>query len=61
MSNINRMRAWSTAERGTQSQDNPLAEHWWKEWGATGKLLPGALPYRDNEVIGLKVFDPTAR
>jgi hypothetical protein len=55
------MRAWSTAERGTQSQDNPLAEHWWKEWGATGKLLPGALPYRANEVIGLKVFDPTAR
>jgi hypothetical protein len=28
-----------------------FAEHWWKEWGATGKLLPGALPYRDNEVM----------
>ena len=28
-----------------------FAEHWWKEWGATGKLLPGALPYRDNEAM----------
>jgi len=28
-----------------------FAEHWWKEWGAKGKLLPGALPYRDNEVM----------
>lgn len=28
-----------------------FAEHWWKKWGATGKLLPGALPYRDNEVM----------
>lgn len=28
-----------------------FAEHWWKEWGATGKILPGTLPYRDNEVM----------
>ncbi len=28
-----------------------FAEHWWKHWGATGKLLPGALPYRPNEVM----------
>jgi nucleoside-diphosphate-sugar epimerase len=28
-----------------------FAEHWWKEWGATGKLLPGAIPCRPNEVM----------
>ena len=28
-----------------------FAEHWWQIWGATGKLLPGALPYRSNEVM----------
>ncbi|MEI8283803.1 MAG: hypothetical protein WCG52_02325, partial [bacterium] len=28
-----------------------FAEHWWKKWDAKGKLLPGALPYRDNEVM----------
>ena len=28
-----------------------FAEHWWEKWGATGKLIPGALPYRDNEVM----------
>jgi len=28
-----------------------FAEHWWKKRGATGKLLPSALPYRDSEVM----------
>jgi nucleoside-diphosphate-sugar epimerase len=28
-----------------------FAEHWWKEWKATGQLLPGLLPYRQGEVI----------
>lgn len=28
-----------------------FAEHWWREWGATGRLLPGAIPYRPGEVM----------
>lgn len=28
-----------------------FSEFWWKKWKAKGKLLPGALPYRDNEVM----------
>lgn len=28
-----------------------FAEYWWREWQAKGRLLPGALPYRDNEVM----------
>lgn len=28
-----------------------FAQYWWKRWGAKGKLLPGAIPYRDNEVM----------
>jgi nucleoside-diphosphate-sugar epimerase len=28
-----------------------FAEHWWHHWHATGKLIPGALPYRENEVM----------
>lgn len=28
-----------------------FAEHWWDKWEAKGKLLPGALPYRPNEVM----------
>lgn len=28
-----------------------FAEQWWREWKATGRLLPGALPYRDGEVM----------
>jgi nucleoside-diphosphate-sugar epimerase len=28
-----------------------FAEHWWREFGATGKLLVGALPYRGDEVM----------
>jgi UDP-glucose 4-epimerase len=28
-----------------------FADHWWREFGARGKLLIGALPYRDGEVM----------
>jgi nucleoside-diphosphate-sugar epimerase len=28
-----------------------FAERWWREWGARGRLLPGALPYRKGEVM----------
>lgn len=28
-----------------------FAESWWKQWGATGRLLPGAVTYRPNEVM----------
>jgi nucleoside-diphosphate-sugar epimerase len=28
-----------------------FAEHWWRKWGATGRLLPGAIPYRSGEVM----------
>jgi len=28
-----------------------FVEHWWNQWEATGKLLPGTLPYRPNEVM----------
>jgi nucleoside-diphosphate-sugar epimerase len=28
-----------------------FAEYWWKEWGATGHLLLGAIPYREGEVM----------
>ena len=28
-----------------------FAEFWWNEWGATGELQFGKLPYRDNEVM----------
>jgi nucleoside-diphosphate-sugar epimerase len=30
-----------------------FAEHWWAHWGATGKLIPGAVPYRQNELMRL--------
>lgn len=30
-----------------------FAEYWWKHWGATGKLLPSAVPYRTNELMRL--------
>ena len=30
-----------------------FAEHWWAHWGATGKILPGAVPYRKNEIMRL--------
>jgi UDP-glucose 4-epimerase len=28
-----------------------FVQYWWKEWNASGQLMPGALPYRDNEVM----------
>jgi nucleoside-diphosphate-sugar epimerase len=28
-----------------------FAEHCWRTWGAKGKLRPGAIPYRDGEVM----------
>jgi nucleoside-diphosphate-sugar epimerase len=28
-----------------------FARHWWETWQATGRLLPGAVPYRDGEVM----------
>lgn len=28
-----------------------FAEVWWKKWNAKGRLLIGALPYRDNEIM----------
>lgn len=28
-----------------------FAEHWWRQWEARGRLLPGALPYRATEMM----------
>ncbi len=28
-----------------------FAQHWWRHWGGTGKLIVGAMPYRHNEVM----------
>jgi nucleoside-diphosphate-sugar epimerase len=28
-----------------------FAEDWWRRWNAKGKLLEGAIPYRNNEVM----------
>jgi UDP-glucose 4-epimerase len=28
-----------------------FAEHWWRVWGAKGRLLPGVVPYRANEIM----------
>ncbi|MEX8499219.1 NAD-dependent epimerase/dehydratase family protein [Leptothrix ochracea] len=30
-----------------------FAQHWWAHWGATGKILPGAMPYRKHEIMRL--------
>lgn len=30
-----------------------FSEFWWKKWGAKGKLLPGRIPYRENEIMKL--------
>jgi len=30
-----------------------FAEYWWKKWNATGKLLPGSIPYREGEVMNV--------
>ena len=38
---------------GTGKPQTVLAfsQYWWQHWAAKGKLLPGALPYRENEVM----------
>lgn len=28
-----------------------FAQHWWRHWGGTGRLVVGAVPYRHNEVM----------
>jgi nucleoside-diphosphate-sugar epimerase len=28
-----------------------FARYWWRRWDAKGALLPGALPYRENEIM----------
>ncbi len=28
-----------------------FARHWWKRWNASGQILFGALPYRQNEIM----------
>jgi nucleoside-diphosphate-sugar epimerase len=28
-----------------------FSEHWWQHWRACGRLLPGRVPYRPNEVM----------
>lgn len=30
-----------------------FAKHWWAAWRATGKLIPGAVSYRHNEIMRL--------
>lgn len=30
-----------------------FAQHWWREWQATGRLLPGSRPYRADELMAL--------
>ena len=30
-----------------------FSEYWWEKFHATGKLLPGAIPYRENEIMSL--------
>lgn len=30
-----------------------FSEYWWKKWGATGRLIPGAVPYRNREIMKL--------
>jgi len=34
-----------------------FAQDWWQRWGATGKLVPGALPYRPSEIMSLASRD----
>ena len=30
-----------------------FSETWWRHWGATGRLIPGAVGYRPNEIMSL--------
>ena len=34
-----------------------FSAHWWREWNATGRLLPGAVDYRPNEIMSLASRD----
>jgi nucleoside-diphosphate-sugar epimerase len=36
---------------GEQQTLRAFAEHWWDKWEAKGKLIFGAIPYRENEVM----------
>lgn len=36
---------------GKPQSTREFAAHWWRNWGARGQLLPGAVPYRPNEVM----------
>lgn len=38
---------------GTSQTLLAFATTWWRHWGATGKLLPGKVPYRKNELFRL--------
>jgi nucleoside-diphosphate-sugar epimerase len=38
-----------------------FAEQWWQIWRAAGHLLPGAVPYRDGEVMSLTPAPGTVR
>jgi UDP-glucose 4-epimerase len=36
---------------GNPQSIRKFCEHWWEKWHAKGRLLIGALPYRDGEVM----------
>jgi len=38
-----------------------FAQEWWARWGATGRLLPGAVAYRPNEIMSLASRPPRGR
>jgi nucleoside-diphosphate-sugar epimerase len=38
---------------GSEQSLLEFSREWWKRWGATGQLLPGAVPYRKNEIMRL--------
>lgn len=43
--------SWSNLGLGKPQTVLEFAQNIWKEQGAKGQLLPGALPYRDGEVM----------
>lgn len=36
---------------GKEQTVREFAEHWWKEWKGSGRLIFGALPYRKDEIM----------
>ena len=38
-----------------------FVQHWWRHWGATGRVIAGAVPYRHNEIMRLVSCSPTKR